>query len=102
MTNDIFFLFLYSLACFRLSYLFVFDDGPFEVFYYLRGWAARPNPGRIRSFVHSVLSCVHCAGFYIALFLGYIAYLDHPVLHLIVWVIAVAGLQSIFVSLIKR
>lgn len=90
---------IYSLAAFRLAELFVIDDGPFDVFVNLRGWAF--NSGKptnvLRRNLYNVLSCVHCTGLWISLIFGFVFYFanDVTVADSVLFALGVAGLQSI-------
>lgn len=95
---------IYALATFRLSQLVVLDSGPFDVFYYLRGWAFRPreNNNPFISTIKGILACAHCGGIYFAFLFGIVYYLNNPILKLLVWIFAVAGLQSILNVIFNR
>jgi hypothetical protein len=90
---------LYALGAFRLAELFVIDDGPFEMFAYLRGWANRaPFNNGIRRNLANVLTCVHCTGLWVSLALGFVYHFtnESTVVFSILFALAVAGLQSLF------
>lgn len=95
-------LILSALAAFRLSELLVVDDGPFNIFFYLRGWANRQPTTLLRGALADVLSCVHCAGLWMAVLTGVFYFSHNDILHGILFVLAVAGLQSILAGKLGR
>ncbi len=98
-----FWLIVCALAAFRLAELVVVDDGPFDVFFHLRGWANKPPTGTpVRGMLAGALSCVHCAGIWMALLAGLLYASQTNVLRWILFILAVAGLQSILVSRMGR
>lgn len=95
-------LILSALAAFRLSELVVIDDGPFYVFFHLRGWANRQPLTRLRGALADVLSCVHCVGLWMAVLTGLFYYSHNDILHGILFVLAIAGMQSILAGKLGR
>ena len=96
---------IYALAAFRISELFVIDDGPFEIFLSLRGWANRsPFNNSLRRNLANVLSCVHCVGFWVSLVFGVVFYLsnDVTVIDAVLFALGVAGLQSLLANKLGR
>jgi hypothetical protein len=97
--NILVWLILSALAAFRLAELFVIDDGPFDVFSNLRGWANKPplDEHAIRRTLAGILSCVHCAGLWICIIFGVVFYLSNSttITESILFTFAVAGLQSV-------
>lgn len=94
-------LILCALAAFRLSELVVIDDGPFNVFFYLRGWANRQPLTPLRSFLADLLSCVHCAGIWISFILTFTLPYTNGI-EFIIYFLAIAGLQSILAGKLGR
>jgi hypothetical protein len=71
---------LYTLVSFRLSEMFVIDDGPFDIFTNLRGWFNRAAfDNSLRRNIANALMCVHCTGIWISFALGFIFYLANNV-----------------------
>lgn len=103
MTDGFFWLIVGALAAFRLSELVVLDNGPFDVFFHLRGWANKPPAGTwLRGTLADLLGCVHCTGFWMAILIG-IAYLSEiDILNGIIFWLAIAGLQSILAGRLGR
>lgn len=100
---NFFWLVICALAAFRLAELLVVDDGPFDVFMNLRGWANKPpidNPPR--GMVAGVLACIHCAGLWTSLLAGVLYASQNGVLRLILFILAIAGLQSILAKNLGR
>ena len=95
-------LILCALATFRLAEMFVLDDGPFDVFVDMRGWAHKaPDEGRsFRRMLAGALTCVHCAGVWIALLFAFF-FSDSVVNFFVLW-LAIAGLQSILANKLGR
>lgn len=93
-------LILAVLASFRLAEMFVIDDGPFDVFMYLRGWSLSNN-ALLRT-IGGIFNCVHCAGVYTSLFfcLGY--FWQNTFSIILLSTFAVAGMQSILAHYIGR
>jgi hypothetical protein len=92
-----------GLASFRLAELVVVDDGPFDVFMNLRGWASRPpTDTRIRGTLAGILNCVHCAGLWLAIVTGILYATGNDILHLVLFILAIAGLQSILAKHLGR
>jgi hypothetical protein len=102
--SDILSLVLYALVAFRLAELLVIDNGPFDVFASLRGWANRaPFNNGLRRNLANILTCVHCSGFWISLALGAIFYFTNgSVVFSILFAFAVAGLQSLLANNLGR
>lgn len=95
-------LILCALATFRLAEMFVLDDGPFDVFVDMRGWAHKaPDEGRsVRRMLAGALTCVHCAGVWIAL--PFAIFFSNTVASFILLWFAIAGLQSIIANKLGR
>lgn len=100
--NFLIWLVLSALAAFRLSELVVIDDGPFDVFFYLRGWANRPPLTRLRGTLAGILSCVHCAGLWMSILVGLFYFSHNVIFQGILFVLAIAGLQSILARKLGR
>lgn len=88
---------LAALACYRLSTLLVYDDGPFDIFARLRsvagvyrygenGWPESPL-GRL-------LSCPHCVGVWIAAGMAALVLWPGVLGDAVLLVFAIAGVQS--------
>jgi hypothetical protein len=99
---NFFWLLICALAAFRLSDLVVIDDGPFDVFFHLRGWAHRQPMTRSRGALAGVLACVHCAGLWMAILVGLLYFSQSIILHSILFIFAIAGLQSILAGRLGR
>jgi hypothetical protein len=96
---------IYALTAFRISELFVIDDGPFEIFLSLRGWANRaPFDNSLRRNLSNVLSCVHCFGFWVSLLFGVVFYFsnDVTVVDAVLFALGVAGFQSLLANKFGR
>lgn len=97
---------LSTLAAFRLSELVVIDDGPFDMFSNLRGWVNRPplDEHPVRRNLAGILSCVHCAGLWFSFALGIVFYFStsSPIVDSVLFVLAVAGGQSILINKLGR
>lgn len=94
---------LYALVTFRLAELFVIDDGPFDMFMNLRGWfnQAPFESHGLRRTLANLLSCVHCAGIWIALLLTFTLPFTNA-LDFFIWFLAIAGLQSLLAGNLGR
>jgi hypothetical protein len=90
---------LSALAVFRLAELFVFDDGPFELFAYLRGWVLVGNP-MLRT-IGRALSCVHCTGLYLSALFAIPFFLQSLYIGVLA-ALAIAGLQSVLANRFGR
>ncbi len=55
---------LIGLAAWRVAFLIVFEDGPFDSFGRLRRLVGVPLEGEISGFLPGVFSCVHCMSFW--------------------------------------
>jgi hypothetical protein len=98
-----FWLVVCALAAFRLAELVVIDYGPFDVFFNLRGWANKPpTDTRFRGTLAGVLSCIHCAGLWMAVLVGLFYYSGNSILHLVLFIFGIAGLQSILAGHLGR
>jgi len=98
-------LIVYALVAFRLSELVVIDDGPFDIFFNLRGWANKPPTETIiRGALAGLLSCVHCVGLWLSLAFGLVYYFSNAatVTDSLLFAFAVAGLQSILAHKLGR
>jgi hypothetical protein len=96
--EDIVWLIFSALATFRLAEMFVIDDGLFDVFANLRGWANNtPFDNGIRRNISTLLSCVHCIGIWFSIIFGVAFYIINGVtiFDAFVFTFAVAGLQSL-------
>lgn len=93
---------LLILACYRLTSLVVYDEGPFSVFervrtaagVYALGVNGQPDTGLGR-----LLACPYCVGIYVALGLAFVPGLT---IWLPLWWLAIAGGQSLLQSLEAR
>jgi hypothetical protein len=86
------------LACYRLTRLIVFDDGPFDVFAKLRVWAGvydYASNGRQATQLGRLLGCPYCTGMYAAALVWFLP-------EWLVMVLAVAGGQSWVQSMITE
>ena len=54
---------LIAFAGWRVAYLFVVEDGPFESLARLRQRIGVPREGEIRGFLPRLFSCVYCLSF---------------------------------------
>lgn len=100
-------LLLGSLMAFRLAELLVVDDGPFDVFVSLRGWANRaPRDNGIRRNLANVLECAHCAGLWISISIGIVFYFESSpsvsFIEAVLLAFSIAGLQSILANKVGR
>lgn len=97
---------LCTLAAFRLSEMVVIDDGPFDVFIELRGWANQPplDDHPLRRTLAGVLSCVHCSGVWFSILAGvyYYFFQSANVWNSILFFLAVAGAQSVLANKLGR
>ena len=91
-----------ALAAFRLAELVVIDDGPFDIFFHLRGWAHRQPMTRSRGALAGVLSCVHCTGLWMAILVGFLYFSQNSILQFMIFILAIAGLQSILAGRLGR
>lgn len=100
---NFFWLIVCALAAFRLADLLVIDDGPFDIFMNLRGWANKPPTGTLfRGALAGVLSCVHCAGLWMAVLAAILYHSGSNFIHLVLFILAIAGLQSILAKHLGR
>jgi hypothetical protein len=100
---NFFWLIVCALAAFRLAELLVIDDGPFDMFYNLRGWAHKPPTGTfIRGTLAGILGCIYCAGLWMAVLVGFLYISGNSIIQLLLFILAIAGLQSIFARNIGR
>lgn len=97
-----FLLLVCALAAFRMAEMVVVDNGPFDVFYSLRGWAAAPNGGALRSTCGELLTCVHCSGFWFSIAFGVLYAQGNAMINTFILCIAIGGLQSIFAKFFGR
>ena len=96
-------LILSALAAFRLAELLVIDDGPWDVFSYLRGMHVRvPFDNSIRRQFINVLQCVHCAGFYLSVLFAICYFFQNVYIFGALFALAIAGLQSILAGNVGR
>lgn len=62
---------LAALACYRLTMLFVFDDGPAMIFFRLRDWLGanvyREGTADHKSWTGDFITCPYCVGQWVAL-----------------------------------
>ena len=99
---------LYVLVAFRLSEMFVVDDGAFDMFANLRGWFNRAlDDNSLRRNIANALMCVHCTGIWVSLALGIVYYLTNngagvAVFDAILFSLAVAGGQSVLSAAFGR
>lgn len=85
------------LACYRLTGMIVYDDGPAGIFARLREWAGvydlgenlQPRTGMGRFF-----ECPHCMGVWVALVVTVGVFWERPLYELPLFWLAIAGLQS--------
>jgi hypothetical protein len=90
---------LSALAVFRLAELFVYDEGPFEIFSRLRGWVLLSNP--LLRTMGQALSCVYCTGLYLSALFA-IPFFLQSLYFGIVAVFAIAGIQSVLANRFGR
>lgn len=82
------------LVSFRLTGMLVYDDGPRDAFLDLRKWAGVyriGQDGRPETELGRLLSCPHCTGVYVSVFVAFVFY-SFPEF-LLRW-LAIAGGQS--------
>lgn len=94
---------LLALANYRLARLIAIDDGPFDIFFRLRYWLGAYDldaTGQPSSAWGRGISCPHCVGMYAALLLWILILL--PGGHAVLWILAIAGAQSLLWSLADR
>lgn len=94
-------LILLVLACYRLTRFIVFDDGPWQLMFWIRvrlGVYDYGENGRPRSMLGEMFSCPHCIGMWVAalMAIGVCWTMPWPVM-LIMW-LATAGGQSFLES----
>jgi len=100
---NFFWLIVCALAAFRLAEMVVIDDGPFDAFFYLRGWANKPPTGTVfRGMMAGLLGCIYCAGFWMAILVGLLFFTQNSICQLILFILATAGLQSILARNVGR
>ena len=63
-------LIILGLATWRISYMVVWEDGPFNVFSEIQSWTQRSD------FLSGLLSCVNCLSVWVATFLVLSAIMD--------------------------
>lgn len=88
---------LLSLVVFRISELFAIDEGPFEIFSKLRGWAMVHHYK-----FYEGLICRYCNGMWFSFLLVPILSIDTPATNVILYILAASGLQAIFIKLFGR
>ncbi len=95
-------LMLYALAAFRIAELLVIDDGPWDVFMYLRGLHTRiPFDNSLRRQFINVLMCVHCTGIWVSFFLTFTLPYKN-VTEFFIYFLSIAGLQSLLAGNLGR
>ena len=94
--NEFVLLIICALAVHRLAEMLSLDDGPFDIFMNLRGWLnqAPMESWNIKRTLSNLLTCVHCAGFWLALLFG-LLFASSSIVNYLLYSIAIAGLQSI-------
>lgn len=100
-------LILAALACFRITTLFVVDDGPWDIFLKFREWAGVYDLGsddRPRSVGGRLLECPHCFGVWVAAWISVWVFgiVSNPGLDLFFIWLAIAGAQSILQKMAGR
>jgi len=93
-------LILSALAAFRLAELLVIDDGPFDVFYFFRGWSMSQNP--ILKTIGTGLNCVHCTGLHVSILFAVCYFFQNVYIFGALLALAIAGLQSILAGNVGR
>ncbi len=93
--HDLLLFILASFACYRLSELITVDDGPGDVFRWLRVWLGAydlDEDGQPKSSIGRAIICPYCVGIYLAFFLASaVGPLDW---YLLLWWLAIAGGQA--------
>ena len=89
-------LILYALAVYRITQMLIVDEGPFDVFIRFRVMLLK-NAGRnsLVDTLAKLFSCQYCMGIWVAILTIFLP-------QIIVIFFALAGLQSILVSLIDN
>lgn len=96
-------LIIFALAVFRISELIVIDHGPFDIFFELRSWANQSEMDNgIKRNISNVITCVHCTGLWTSVFVIIGFYYFPSILYPIMYLFAVAGLQSVIARLAGR
>lgn len=92
-----------ALAVFRLSEMFVIDDGMFDIFINIRGWfnKAPMDSKGLRRTIANGLTCVHCVGIWFSILLSAILF-HSSIMDFIVSFLAIAGLQSLMANNLGR
>jgi hypothetical protein len=103
LADPILFFILGTFAAFRLAEMVAIDEGPFKIFFELRSWANdSPMNNGFKRNLSDAITCVHCAGLYFA-FGIVLGYLIHPkIASLIIFPLAIAGLQSMMANRLGR
>jgi len=92
---------LVCLAVYRLADLLVVDDGPFDIFLNIRSWLNKVpfNKGLRRTLANGI-QCRYCVGVWFAILLTPFIYFPFLLTDIVITIFAVAGVQSILVSLL--
>lgn len=93
---------LLSLACYRLAQLFVFDEGPFNIFDRIRILAGAydyDSQGRAKTNLGRLINCPYCVGIWVALPLGIMV--SGISWYIPLWWFAIAGGQAFLQGLTK-
>lgn len=100
--NPLILLIACALAVYRLAELFVVDDGPFDIFFSLRGWLNRAprEAWSLRRTISNAFECVHCVGLWFAFIFGLL--FASSLINYLLYSLAIAGLQSILANCFGR
>ena len=89
---------LIALAVYRLAWMFTREDGPFNVFEWVRCWlgkqAAKKQEHGLAWTLAEVSNCTHCAGLWLALIGSLFVIFPSYYSDVLILILAIAGLQS--------
>lgn len=86
------------LACYRFTALVVFDDWPFGIMQTIRDKTGESDHWLIQQ-VHSGITCPYCFGVWAGALVFLLWLSNIPLLHGILYLLAIAGGQSVLQSL---
>lgn len=85
---------------FRLSSIFAYERGPFNIFGSFRIWLGRKaNDNKFMYELSEMIHCPHCSGIWFTILI--VPFLDiQNLVYGIIWVFGIAGAQSFLISLL--
>lgn len=84
-----------ALASYRVARMVVAETGPFAIFAKLRWRIDRKQ----ETWIGIGLNCPYCVGLWVSIpFLGLLVYSQNNIVHFLIYVLAVAGIQTIIQS----